>query len=78
MVQRDAPPRLVQLITSRRGPSSARTCLQKPHGGAGSAASAAITNATKSRAPSATAVAMATRSAHIDAGYDAFSTLHPE
>src|SRR5690348_4404108 len=75
--QWDSPPRLVQLTTSRRGPSSPRTCRHTPHGGAGSAALVAMTRATKSRAPSATAVATATRSAHIDAGYDAFSTLHP-
>lgn len=77
MGQRDSPPRLVQLTTSRRGPSSAKTCRHRPQGGAGSAALVAMTNAMKSRAPSATAVAIATRSAHIDAGYDAFSTLQP-
>jgi len=77
MDHRDSAPRLVQLTISSRGPSSPNTCRQIPHGGAGVTASVATTMATKSRAPSATAAATATRSAHIDAGYDAFSTLHP-
>jgi hypothetical protein len=48
-----------------------------PHGGVGSFASVAIAIASKVRSPRATAHANAPRSAHIPAGYAAFSTLQP-
>ena len=46
-----------------------------PQGGVGCSASVAMTIATKSRTPRATAVEIAPRSAHIPAGYDALPTI---
>jgi hypothetical protein len=71
-----APPR-VTLSTGRAGANSNNTCRQIPHGGVGTSASVAITRASNSLSPRATAAPTATRSAHEPAGYDAFSTLHP-
>jgi len=71
-----APPR-VTLSTGSAGANSNNTCRQIPHGGVGTSASVAITRASNSLSPRATAAPTATRSAHEPAGYDAFSTLHP-
>jgi hypothetical protein len=64
-------------MTIKLGENSSNTCRHIPQGGVGSSASVAMAMATKHRFPRATAADTALRSAHIPAGNEAFSTLHP-
>jgi hypothetical protein len=55
--------------------NSASTCRQPPQGAAGRSWPPTMATASTLRAPAATAMATALRSAHTESGYALFSTL---
>ena len=71
-------PAVLAMSTRQSGLESANTWRHRPQGATGSGVSATTARAVKSRAPAATAVKIATRSAQIVALREAGSMLQPE
>jgi hypothetical protein len=75
VVERGRPPGMAYRTGTEASQNSARTCRQPPHGEAGRDVPPMTATASIRRAPLATAMPTAFRSAQTQSGNDPFSTL---